>query len=422
MSFGRWLLVHHAVLVSLSGVARAETRARVTLAQVLAHAERHAPAVVTARARLGLGEAALTAASPLLPGDPELEISAGPRISSDGVEVDIEATVKQRLEIAGERGLRLEAAERTKTRLRVELDRARWQVHRRLHAGFHAALVARERVQAAEHLVRFAGRLLDITKRRHAAGAISMLHVKVAEGEAAQAAQRKIHAAAAYRAACLELAETAGWPVGAPPEPAGALEAPRSAPPLRHLMEQARVHHAGLRARRAAVDEAEARNRLARREAFPKPAVGVTYSREVEVGGAANHIVLGTLELSLPIWRRNHGQRARASARVAVVRARHRALQRALSVRVTRASESLDAAARRIAVYGREVVPAFERSLQMIGRAYSEGKVDVLQVMVARARFLEIQREALGAYEDYYRAHAALEAVVGAEIWRGRSK
>lgn len=40
-----------------------------------------------------------------------------------------------------------------------------------------------------------------------------------------------------------------------------------------------------------------------------------------------------------------------------------------------------------------------------------------MEVMVARGRFLELQREALDAYEDYYRAVAALEAEIGEEIW-----
>ena len=389
----------------------------VSLATILAHAQRRAPALSVGRARLLLGEAEVTAASLLLPEDPELEISVGPRLSSEGHAVDVEAALRQRLEIAGERGLRKKAAKHARARLQVELDRVRWEVHQRVHAAFHAALVARLRVQAAALTVEFADQLLAITNKRHAAGAVSMLHVRVAQGEAALAKQRKIKADTSYQAACLRLAEAAGWPAGSLPEPRGALAPPRAAPPLSTLVALALRHHMGLRGRRAALEEARAREALAAREAAPKPFIGLSYAREAEIAGATNHVVLGTLGLSLPLWRRNQGARARARAQASVSRARHRALQQALPLRVTRAAAALDAAARRVAVYGQGVVPAFKRNLKMIGRGFEEGKVDVLQVMVARSRFLEIQREALDTYADYYRAHAALEVVVGAEVW-----
>jgi len=408
-----------ALVLPAPALARSK---HVTLAQILAHAERHAPAIRIGRSRRGLGDAEASAASLLLPEDPELEVAVGPRLSTEGWTLDLEASVQQRLEISGARGLRIRAAEQASARLQVELEETHWQVHRQVHAAFHAALVARQRVEAAGHMVGFARKLLEITKKRHAAGAISMLHVRVAEGEAAQAAQRKIRAETGYRAACLLLAEVAGWSVKKLPEPLGGLEAPRAAPPLRKLLDLARGHHPELRVRQAAVDEAKARFALAERNVFPKPAIGVAYSREAEVAGPTNHIVVATLGLSLPLWRRNRGERARTSAELEVARAQHQGLKQVLPARVARAAGTLDAAAARIAVYGREVVPAFQGSLKMIGRAYLEGKVDVLQVMVARSRFLEIQRETLDAYEDYYKAHAALEAVVGAEIWSTHQK
>jgi len=386
-----------------------------TLARLLAHAERNAPEIRIGRARLLLGEAEVTAARPLLPEEPELEIAAGPRLSSEGRALDLEVSVQQRLEVAGERGLRIAAAEQSRARRRADFEQLRWQVHRKVHAAFHTALVARERIEAARHMAAFGRRLLAITRKRRAVGDISMLHVRVAEGEAAQAAQREIRAETAYRSACLRLAEVAGWM--AQLEPVGGLEAPRPAPALNRLVELARVHHPELLARRTALEEARSRRRLAGREVFPRPALGVAYRREAEIAGHTNHVVVATLGLSLPLWRRNQGARARVGAEAAVALARWRALEQVLPSRLARAKQALDAAARRIALHAREVVPAFKDSLEMIGRAYAEGKVDVLQVMVARGRFLEIQRETLEAYEDYHEAHAALEAVVGAEIW-----
>ncbi len=53
----------------------------------------------------------------------------------------------------------------------------------------------------------------------------------------------------------------------------------------------------------------------------------------------------------------------------------------------------------------------------MLQRAFELGEIDVLNVSVAQRRFLEIQRSALTAYQEYYQAVATLEQVVGTEVW-----
>ena len=395
----------------------AATAEEVRLDRLLAHADKQAPAILVARARLGLGEARVTAASPLLPEDPELELSVGPRLSPAGQTVEVEVSLSQRLEIAGERGLRGAAAERTGERLGAELRRARWQVHQQVHARFHEALVARHRVAAARHLEVFARQLLSISRKQHAAGAIAMLHVKVAQGEVVQAEQQALSAQGAYLEARFGLAEAAGWQAAVPPEPAAELSAPRRAPAMDKLLALAKASHPDLLVSVAVVREAEAQEKVSRREAAPRPTLGVSYSREAEAGGDTTHVVMGTLALSIPLWQRNQGARAQASAEAAVARAKDDMARRRLRARVARAAAALDTAARRVEAYGQSVVPAFKQNLEMIGRAFAEGKVDVLQVMVARGRFLSTQQDALDAREAYYRAHAELEAMVGTEIW-----
>jgi len=412
---GACALLWLGVLVLWPAAASGE---QVTLAKLLTHAEQNAPAIVVARARLGMGEAARTAASPLLPENPELEVAVGPKLAPGGHTVEVEVSLQQRLEIAGERGLRLAAAEQTAKKLQAELQLARWQVHQKVHASYHEALVARQQVSAAQHLVAFTRQLLTISRKQHAAGAVAMLHVKVAQGEVVQAEQRALSAQGAYRAARFALAEVAGWPAKSPPEPADDLSAPRRAPDLERLTALALSRHPDLSVSQAAVKEAEALAAVSSREVAPKPVLGVSYSREAEVGGDENHVVMGSLGFSIPLWQRNQGARAQSKSAAAVARAEHAMARQRIRARVARAAVALDTAARRVEAYGRGVVPAFKQNLEMIGRAFSEGKVDVLQVMVARGRFISTQQDALEARRAYYQAHAELEAMVGAEIWQ----
>lgn len=393
----------------------------VTLHGILAYADRHAPALVVGRARLERGDAEVEAASPLLPANPELRVGAGPRVRADATRPDVEASLEQRFEIAGERGTRIEAAERFRDVMRAEFEETRWEVHRAVHAAFHLALVARERLAAADRFLAFAERTLEIARRRLAAGEISPLQVQVAEGELAEARQAKVRANNGYLTARLTLAELSGWPVDRPPEPAGSLEEPRRAPATDGLVRLALEHHPVLRTRSSAVTAADAAVRREDREAWPEPALGVGYALENDdpsVAGA--HITLITLSLPLPFWQLNQGGRARARADASVARAEHGALARTVPVRVARAAAAVNAGADRVAIFGREIIPTFERNLERLGRAFDLGEIDVLELLVARGRFLDLQREALEAYDDYYRAAAELEAEVGAEVWPDR--
>lgn len=409
----RWGPAARAEHADLPDPARGQP---VQLEELLAWAHEHAPRVRVAEAAMARARAARAAADPVLPENPELGGAAGPRVTADGTGVDLEASLSQSFEIAGERGLRFDVADRMAERLRAERDGAHWRVHSRVHAGYHRALVERERLEAAGRLLDFEQRLLDIAERRVGAGDASPLVVRLTEGEVAQARQRHIAARERYQAVRLELAEVAGWPVAHPPVPAGTTETPRDLPPTERLTELMAAHQPALAVARARVQEARSRLALADREAWPEPTVGVSWHRE---GGpnAAEDVILGALTLPLPLWQRNQGPRAEARAELEIAEAELAALEQRLAARLARAAAAVTAAAERVEVYGAEILPSFERNLEMLRRAYELGEIDVLDVSVAVERFLRTQNDALDAQADYFGALADLEEAVGADPW-----
>lgn len=389
----------------------------VSLDAILAYADRHAPTLQVARQRLGLGDAAVAGAEPLLPDNPTVSLGVGPGLNAGGNHVDIAASVSQRFEIAGERGLRLEAAERTRDRIRAELDESRWEVHRDVHAAFHRALVARERLAAAERLLTFQERLLEIAHGRLQAGDISPLPVRLAEGELSQARVARIAAEQGLLQAKLQLGALAGWPATHPPDPAGELDEPRDPPAASSLAEIARTHQPRLRSLHAARIEAAARARAADRDAWPEPTVGVQLMREGFEAGPPETQLLGVLSVPIPLIQRNQGERATAHAETRIADAERAAFGSLLLNRIEQNRTGVVAAAARVRTYGREILPSFEESLRLIQRAFELGEIDILQVSVARERFLRIQTDALDAYVDYFQAVADLEASIGTDLW-----
>lgn len=388
-----------------------------SLDQILAYADRSAPTLQVARRRLGLGDAALAGALPLLPDNPRISIGAGPRLADNGRYTNVRASLSQRFELAGERGLRLEAAERTRERLRAELDEARWGIHRDVHAAFHRALVARERLAAAERVLAFQERLLDITRRRLRAGDVSPLAVRVAEGEMSQARVARIAAEQSYRQVRLQLGVLAGWPASHPPEPAGVLDDPREPPEAGVLIGVARTHQPRLRTLHAARLEAYARARAADRDGWPEPTLGVWAIHEAAPRGFEETVILGTVSLPVPLVQRNQGARATAHAQARIADAERDAFGMQLLSRIEQNRTAVAAAAARVQTYGREILPTFEENLRLIRRAFELGEIDILQVSVARERFLRIQTDALDAYVDYFQAVADLEAAIGTDLW-----
>ncbi len=398
--------------VSVGGVS-------VPLPRLLRIASRSAPALLVARAEVALADEAFGAADPFLPANPQLLASRGPRFGQGGAaDLDVQLSLMQSIEIAGERPLRFSFARAARRAREARLEQARWQVHQEVHAGYRAALVARRRAEIARDIAHFQEDLVTIAQRRVQAGEAAPLIQRIAEAEAAQARQRAIAAVQRYREACLSLAAIVGWEdPERPPEPVGALDV-RPAPSLERLVELAREHNPRLGVRRAQVDEARAQAELAGRQVAPQLTVGVQYQREsAPNGGPAEDILFGVLGFSVPVFQLNQAERAGSEARLEVALAEEEAVLRVLRPRLQSLRTAVDAALARIAAYGESILPAFEENLRMLRRAFELGEIDLLQVSVAMQRFLDIQLEALGAYEDYFAAAAALETEIGEELW-----
>ena len=385
---------------------------------VVRHARENAPAVTVAAARVGYGDAAIAGNRPLLPDNPTLWFGAGVRRNAAGRNLEIQAQLDQRLEIFGERRMRLRAARRLREQLEREVAMVQWATFAEVHAAYNAALVAKARATTAAGLLAFSARLLEITRRRAQAGEISDLRARVAEGEFAQAQQAKLAAELDFRIACNRLAEVAGWPKGRVIAPAGEIGQPDRVGDVEGFVARAQAEHPIVQAQKARVAAAEARLDAARRDRLPEPSVGGFLSREIEPGGPGTPTVVGlaTVTIPFPVWRRNQAEIALAKADLGVAERELAAIEYRLGLQIRRAIEAVNTAADRVSTYSRDVVPRFEENLSMLQRAFELGEVDIIEVFVARERFLSIQTEALAAYDDYFRAIFDFEASAGAAV------
>ena len=391
---------------------------QVTLDEMLAYADEHSPVLVVARATRSRADAARVAAAPRLYANPELTVSVGPRIGSNGIGVDIDAGIWQQIQIAGERKLRLAAADRVRDLTDADIEKIRWDVHCDVHAAFHQTLVDRERALLAARVVEFQGEVLGVVERQIKAGETAKLNLRLAEAEVAQARQIQVAAEQTYLVSRIRLAQLSGWPATNPPRADDELDTPRDPPEVQRLVAIARKELPVLRAKEAAVEEARARVDVARREVWPKPSIGLQYRREDNPSPERPYdIVLGGLSIAIPSFQTNQGERARARADVHVANAELDAATFLFQGQIAQARSEVVAAAERLRAYGSEILPRFEENLGLLRRSFELGEIDLLALSVGRERFMKIQSDALGAQLDYFVALAALERAVGIDLW-----
>lgn len=414
-------LMAWAGLAGLGEAAANSTEVRereVSLREMVAFGERNAPAVVLAARQRAYAVAERRGAEPWLRDNPRLEVGVGPRFEGGATDLDAFASLEQPIELGGQRGRRLSAAARAAERVTAEIAATRWAVRRDVVIAYRAVVIARERLELARRMVALSEALLTAAERRLAAGDVNAIEVLTARAELSRARHGVLRARAALRAARLELAELAGWPLTAPPRASDVLEPPGPVPSFADVLRSAKGRHPELAAREAAVREARSRVAVADRSAWPSPTLGVEIAREGAPGGAPSTVLLGTVGVPLPLFHQEQHERQTARAAVEVSRAEAASAARALEARLARAHAALASATERIALLTTSGVPPVEEALALSMRGFDAGEVPLVEVVTLRERLLAVRLELLEAYEDHGRALADLEFAAGTDLSR----
>ncbi|WP_224243063.1 TolC family protein [Hyalangium gracile] len=375
-----------------------------TLGQLVGEALAKSPEVAAARAEETGAEGELAADSRWVRQNPQLEVEYGTdAVTQDEGERRLSVSISQQLEVAGQRGLRVERAEAAlaaaKARRRaVELSVAR-------EAADAAAEVARREalVKLAEDVLAAARALEEATARRFSAGDVSELERNTAALERARAEARAAQARAELASARASVNRLLGRPASA--ALSVALEAVAVEPP---------VEPPELVAARAEAEAAQAEVKLLRRERIPDPTVSLGYEREREreehLTGPDLHsgaMVVARLSLPLPLWNRNQGELAAARARQAVREAEREGREREVAAERVSARESFEAARTAEAALT-AALPGIERNLSLVQRAYEAGELGLDALLLARERAFSARGEAIDAAAALARARAAL--------------
>ncbi|HVG64105.1 MAG TPA: TolC family protein [Hyalangium sp.] len=376
-----------------------------TLQRVMSEALARSPEVAAARAEEASAEGVLAADSRWVRENPSLEVEYGTdAVTQDQGERRLSVAISQQLQVAGQRGLRVERGEAALAAARARRRAVELSVAREV-ADAAAEWVRRQaHVRLAEEALTAARTLEEAAARRFAAGDVAELERNAAALERARAEARAAQARAEAAGTRALMNRLLGRPASAPLE--------LTLEPLA-VSEEARAELPELEAARAEAEAARVEVDLLRRERIPDPTVSLEYEQEKRFEEHATgpdlhtaSMVVARLSVPLPLWNRNQGELAAARARRAAREAEREGREREVEAERISARERYEAARTAEAALT-AALPGVERNLSLVQRAYEAGELSLDALLLTRDRAYAARGEAIDATASLARARAA---------------
>lgn len=398
-----------------------------TEADALAALERGSQSLADARAAAAAARGDLTQAG-LLP-NPQLSVGAAnlplrANASSNGAGVGrnlvTSAELDQPLELGGKRGKRVARARALLAGAREGVADAMRTASFELRRAFWQGVRARERRALAEQVKQRYAETIRISRARSQSQDISAIDLEKVELEGLRQENDLADAVAAARSAVAELLALVG--PAAPPEVEirGELAAPAVAVDPARLLARARELRPDLRAARSQADAARLGVAAARAEAVPDLTVGVGYTHSLALRAGDNPDALAvTLALPLPLFHRNQGEIAKASAEADRAARAAAALDARVAQEVAAAGARYAAAAEKVARYQAGALQRADRALQVAEKTWRAGDRSLLELLEAERTWIALRGDYLDTLFELREAGLELERAVGGPLEEG---
>lgn len=382
------MLYLYAWLVAAATVSPTNAEGKLRLQDVVRRAREYAPAVLEARAVLGEAHGRLRGATPILPANPEVEGAVGRRSGHD--ERDLELGISQRIEIAGQRGLRVSAAKAAIDGSEASLELALREAAAEAAGRFYRVLHADERLALARSSEQVAAQLLEMAQKRYDAGDVAGIDLNLARIGLGRARATVAAAAADQTVRSAEL-RTA---IGMAPDEALALDGslrqrPAGMAPAIDAEVESRPE---TKAIAAELRRWEAEERLAGRAAWPEVGLASRYERE-----EGTPVVWGGVTVSLPLSKRGQDEKAAAGARAIRARAALGTTRAAVQTAIRSGFAAHRARLDAIAAVEQLVLPSVEDNENLSLRSFEVGEISMAELLVVRREGLEARAEYLDA-------------------------
>lgn len=370
------------------------------------------------RQELEAAEARKVAVSPLLPSNPVLALSGAKRSSTSFDGYNWSATLSQEIEVAGQRGVRRDAAEASVVAQSKRVLLSRRETAALAWVAFFEALAASEEERLADRLTVATRAVAVAAKARAEKGLIAPVDADVADATTVRVLQSKLAAERRVGQGQATLGSFLGLdPAKGPVSVEGELV------PLSEITNAlASTSGKGLAERpEVLVLEAERQALELRADAFRRTRISnPTVSLFVQNDGF-NERVLGvgvSFPIPLPgnVGRTYRGEIAEAEAHARRAATDRERIEREIRLEVATATQAFLSRAKEVEAFTPERVARAETTLTSLGQEVEAGRLAVRDAVVAQQALIELLRANVEARRAWCLASVDLAHAVGVSL------
>ena len=395
---------------------RGQESLSLTLPETLALARDHHPDLLAARQELEIARGRLVKARYFSQFNPAIgsEITDRSRGESreHGDSIDFAVTLSQEIEVAGQRGKRIDEAERNLTVATQRVRDRERLILAQVKESFYRALSQRRRFALFRQVEDLNHRLRDVATTRFQAGEISKLEVNLAEIQLGQARKDVLTGERDYRNTLRELERLLGQEPRGTVELSGQLAATPQIFDLQTLTRLALDNRPDLQAASAEIGRIEAEMALTRRLIVPNPTVSFVYREEEK----RDHITGAEIRLPLPVFDRKQAELTQLAGRKGQADYERRSVELQIRQEVGDALRAYDTAKAEVEVFEQAVLERATENFQLIEAAYREGQINLLQLVVVQNNLITAQLSYIDALTAYWQSRIALERATGTDL------
>jgi outer membrane protein, heavy metal efflux system len=322
-------------------------------------------------------------------------------------------SLTQVVEVRGQRGLRIQAAE-------ADVATAEWAARdgeRELRGAttraFTDLLVAQERVGLARQSLDLVTSFKSTAEELFRAGEVPEVDVLRAEVEVRRAVNRLAQDEASLTGIIRALALL----IGSAPDTKLRAQGPLLLEPIpggvEDLRALARSGRFDLRAVGAAADRARAALRLVEAERFlPSITLSAGYAETNDFDALNRRVIFG-VSIPLPLWNRRDGDLRAGAGDVSRLQAQYDQLAAQIDKEVLTAHQQFLTAQRVVEEYVRRIVPSQERAAEMVREGYRLGQFRLTDALLSQRDLIDTRTGYLDAITAYNVARAELQKAVG---------
>lgn len=294
------------------------------------------------------------------------------------------------------------------------LTQQRYELLARIRAAYFEVLVLQERIVILRQLVAIAAASVETANKQLRGAEASRLDVIQFEVEKERLDTELTSAQKELPAAYRRLAATVGDANLPLPTITGSLDLPLPVYELEPLVRFVVEHHPERHAALAGIAKSQLQLEREKVEPYPNITVGAGYVRQNQ--NRSNDWTVN-LSVPLPVWNRNQGRIASATAAVGSAQLEVDRVENDLVDRASTAFREFAAARQKAERYRTGILPRAKESYRIVELGYKNGAFDYLRVLDAQRTLSQANLEQIRALGDAWKAASALSGLTLEDEW-----